>query len=805
MKCFIRIKLLLTFLLILLSNIINAQNVSLKILLKTSGKDSLTNASIQLYSLPDSLLLQSQISNPNSNTFLVKSFTKYLAEVSAIGFEKTYKTITAAGKPFFITIELKSKSNLLDSVTVVSKKPLIKQEDDKTIIDAEVLSNSSTNAYEVLEKTPGAVVDQDGNVYLNSSTPATIYINGREMKMSTDDIATLLKSLPAGSVSKIEILRTPSAKYDAANSGGIINVVLKKGIKIGTTGSINFRYDQGVYSTLSAGFSLNNSIGKTNTYLSYQYTHRNYFDDIESDRLINIDTLLTQKSSTKYSPITNYVGGGIDYAFNKKFNIAYDLRLTANDNSSNALSANDFSIANTQNEFYKSQTPISNNGNALFVANSLSSKYKIDSVGSEWANEIDYTYSKNNNAQLYTNTYQLPVAPDVAGNGNTRTIANVVDIKSDLSLKLKHQFILESGIKISTATNNNNALYYTQTGNSAEQLDTYQTNKFSYKENINAAYLQLTKTYHGFIFKAGLRFENTNITGHQFVPTDTTFSINRNDLFPYFYAKRYLFKIFGYPLTGNAIFRRSITRPGYDALNPSPKFVDPFTYNVGNPKLQPQFTTNYEINSTYNDFPVFAFGVNDTKDIFSQVTYQNDTTNIAYRTYDNLGRFKEIYGRLFGGLPAGGKYFMYAGVQYNHIQYIGEYQGAPLNYQRGSWTFFTGHELKVAPTLRFNLNAWMYANGFRAFNELKTLGQLNMSITKTVLNKKLSIILSGNDILRTNKSVFHLQQGTVLVNGTRIQDSRRIGMTLRYNFGITHKEEKKDLFNQQPVNTDANQ
>ena len=725
--------------------------------------------------------------------------------MSAIGFEKKEKTISATNKPVSITLEINPKSNSLDSVTVVAKKPLIKQEDDKTIVDAEALANSSTNAYEVLEKTPGAVADQDGNVYLNSSTPASIYINGREMKMSTDDIATLLKSLPAVSVSKIEILRTPSAKYDAANSGGIINVVLKKGIKIGTTGSVNVRYDQGVYGTISAGLSLNKSIGKINSHFSYQYTHRNYYEDIGSDRLINGDTLLKQKSSTKYSPVTNYIGGGVDYAFNKKLNIAYDLRLTANNNSSNAFSTNDFSNTNTQNEFFKSQTPIRNNGDGLFASNTLSSKYKLDSLGSEWENEINYTYSENNNEQLYTNNYLLPDSPYAAGNGNIHATANVLAIKSDLSLKLKHQFILEAGIKISVATNNNNTLYYIRTGNAPQQIDAYQTNRFSYKENINSAYLQLTKTYLSFIFKAGLRFESTDISGHQFVPTDTTFSINRNDLFPYFYIKRPLFKILGYPLTGNAIFRRSIIRPGYDALNPSPQFVDPFTYNVGSPKLQPQFTTNFEINATYDDFPVFALGTNDTKNVFSPVTYQNDTTKIAYRTYDNLGRKKEIYARLFGGLPAGGKYFMYAGVQYNHLQYIGEYQGLPLDYGRSSWTFFTGHELKPTPTLRFNLNAWMYVNGFRAFNELKTLGQLNMSITKMVLDKKLSIILSGNDILKTNKSEFHLQQGGVLVNGTRVQDSRRVGLTLRYNFGIAHKDEKKEFFNQQPVNTEANQ
>ena len=104
----------------------------------------------------------------------------------------------------------------------------MRQEDDKTIVDPENLAASSTSGYEVLEKTPGLFVDQDGNIYLNSTTPATIYINGREQKMSTADIASLLKSLPPNSIASIEILRTPSAKYDASGGGGIVNIVLKK-------------------------------------------------------------------------------------------------------------------------------------------------------------------------------------------------------------------------------------------------------------------------------------------------------------------------------------------------------------------------------------------------------------------------------------------------------------------------------------------------------------------------------------------------------------------------------------------------
>ncbi|MBS1565386.1 MAG: TonB-dependent receptor family protein, partial [Bacteroidetes bacterium] len=353
-----------------------------------------------------------------------------------------------------------------------------------------------------------------------------------------------------------------------------------------------------------------------------------------------------------------------------------------------------------------------------------------------------------------------------------------------------------TGFSLGYANNRNQALYYTQTGAGPRVEDSYQTNSFRYREAIWAGYVQLSKTFSGVTLKAGLRYENTDIAGHQFVPADTSFAIRRADLFPYFYLRRSLFTIFGYPIVGNAVFRRSITRPGYDALSPYPHFVDPYTYEVGNTRLQPQFTTNYELNATFNDFPVFALGINDTKDMFNRVTYQDAVTKIAYRSYDNLGKNKEIYGRLFGGLPQGHKYFMYMGVQFNHIQYDGFYQGQPLHYNRGSWTWFTGHEFKATPTLTFNANAWMYVNGFRSFYELKKMGQVNCSVTKTVLKRKLSIILFGNDIFKTNKSIFHLEQASVLADGTRIQDSRRFGLTLRYNYGIAHKEEKKPSFTQ---------
>ncbi len=356
------------------------QKTTVQVFLKTAKNDSAGNITLRLYSLPDTVLISTQVSGNKGKIFNVPRFTKYILRTSSVEFESTEKLIAVADKPVTIAITLTKKSTTLKDVVVVSRKPVIKQEDDKTIVDAEVLANSSTNAYEVLEKTPGAVVDQDGNVYLNSSTPAMIQVNGREVKLSAADLSSLLKSLPAGSISKIEILRNPSAKYDAASTGGILNIVLKKGIKLGSSGSMNIGSFQGVYNTRFAGFNLNKSDDKVSTYLSYQYTERDNYEEIISSRIIPTDnTSLSQVSYSTYPTINHYAGAGMDVTLTKKFSIAYDLRLTGNIN--NAKTDNNISIISNNNQSVvgSNESIISNTGKSYYIGNDFSKKFKIDS------------------------------------------------------------------------------------------------------------------------------------------------------------------------------------------------------------------------------------------------------------------------------------------------------------------------------------------------------------------------------------------------------------------------------------------
>ena len=282
--------------------------------------------------------------------------------------------------------------------------------------------------------------------------------------------------------------------------------------------------------------------------------------------------------------------------------------------------------------------------------------------------------------------------------------------------------------------------------------------------------------------------------GKQTIPQDTSFTLRRTDAFPYIYLSRTLIKILSYELRGYLVYRRTISRPSYNYLNPAIRILDPFLYETGNPSLRPQFTQNYEANISVDERPLFAVGVNETKDIFSQVLYQADSTkSIAYRTYDNIGRNRETYFRGIAAIPPGGKYFFVVGTQYNLNRFEGQYEGKPLLFKRGSWTVFSYQTLKITKTTQLSLQGFVRFKGQLQFYELSTFGALNANISQQLLKRKLTLTISANDILYTNKNNFLLTQGSVTASGNRFGDTRRFGMNLRYNFGIRKKENTNNL------------
>ena len=757
-------------------------------------REPLPFATVTILSVPDTIQKQEKITDSNGVVlFRLYQTRPYRIRVTSVNYQPLEKNITIKGDNPTLTLVVNKAEQSLSSVVVTASKPLMRQDDDKTIVDPENLALASTNAYEILEKIPGMFVDQDGNIFLTSTTPAKIYINGREQRMSTADIATLLKSLPPNAIASVEIMRTPSAKYDASSSGGIVNIILRKGIKIGLTGSINAGMNQGFYGNQFAGINLNNSTGKSTSYLNLQLSKRTTFEELNTDRYFAADSMLRQDAFTKYPAKSIYLGYGLGYDLNNKWEFNYDGRFSYNKNKNTSSNLSDIIQLSTANVTSSNQADVHTNTYNLNISQSVTFKKKIDTIGSNWTTDLSANFTPGEADQYFITYFYKPPRVNAEGIGNLKNNMNFYAAQTNILKKLPHQVTFETGLKSTYLTFHNTTDYFIQR-DTGRIKDPIRTGDYAYRENINSGYVQASKNFSGFLVKLGTRVENTNMNGDQDAPADTSFSVHRTDFFPYVYLSHSIMKIAGYELRGYLVYRRTITRPSYDFLNPAVRFVDPYLYEIGNPSLKPQFNKNYEFNISVDETPLLAVGVNDTKDIFTQVIYQADSANsIAYRTWDNLGKNKEFYIRGLGAIPPGKRYFFVLGGQYNHNFYEGQYEKEPLSYKRGSWTFFTYHTFKMTKLTMLTLNGFVRLKGQLQFYELSPFGSLNFSVSQQFLKKKLTLSMSIVDMFYTNQNTFTINQGSVNANGHRKGDTRRFGLNVRYNFGFRKKEENNML------------
>ena len=193
--------------LLFFATVSQAQEIPVTIKIITQKKEPVAFAIVSLINRADSTQIEKKVADSSGTAkFDLAKNSQYTFKITSLNYLTIEKGISTTGNQTFFSFIAEPMGKTLETAVVVSKKPLMKQEDDKLIVDPENLIEASTNGYEVIEKTPGLFVDQDGNIYISSLSPATVQINGQDMKMSAADVASLLKSLPPNAISKIEIL-----------------------------------------------------------------------------------------------------------------------------------------------------------------------------------------------------------------------------------------------------------------------------------------------------------------------------------------------------------------------------------------------------------------------------------------------------------------------------------------------------------------------------------------------------------------------------------------------------------------------
>ena len=267
---------------------------------KDADENPVGYASVVLYTAADSIIVKMELTDDNGNfEFINIPDSKYWIEVSYVGLPN-YKTesFDLKGNVDLPPIQMQPPTNELEEVTVTAQRPLLEVKPDKMVFNVENSVNAvGSDAFELLRKAPGVVVDNNDNINLLGKSGVLIYIDGKQSPLQGDQLVAYLKSMQATEIDNIEIITNPSAKYDAEGSAGIINIRLKKDKGLGANANINLGFSQGEYAQYNGSITSNYKAKKYNVYGNYGYNNGesgNYMDLYRQQNNLILDQKITE-------------------------------------------------------------------------------------------------------------------------------------------------------------------------------------------------------------------------------------------------------------------------------------------------------------------------------------------------------------------------------------------------------------------------------------------------------------------------------------------------------------------------------
>jgi iron complex outermembrane receptor protein len=752
---------------------------------------TIESATITLLRAKDSSVAKMSVAD-KTGKYEFESITegRYLVSISAVGhqtgFSEVFDISSSNLTVTLKTIELIPQAKSIAGVTVSSKKPLIEQKAGKTLINVDASpTNSGLTALELLEKSPGVSVDNDGNISLKGKNGVMILIDGKPTNMSGADLAALLKNMQSNALEQIEIMTNPPAKYDAAGNAGIINIKTKKGIIKGMNGTANAGYTQGIYGRVNGGVNFNYRNNKLNVFGGYNAGTYEGFNNLIINRNIYMPDKVTlsrsidQLSRPHYKGVYHDVKAGMDYYFSKKDVAGFVVNGNFNHTDEDPTSFSNIRFSNGSLDYRLVSDGLNARKSSNISAN-FNYKHTFDSTGREITGDLDYAHY-NNISQTRLNTKSYDETGDKIGNdviltGDIPSNINIYSGKIDYVHPFKKELKLEAGVKSSLVSTDNKVDYLRNSGG-AWEFDK-RSNHFVYDENINAAYVILSKTVKKWELSAGLRLENTIAKGHQ-LSNDSSFKRNYTNLFPnigigYNANEKNQF---------NFSYSRRITRPDYDDLNPFTFFLDSLTYGQGNPYLQPQFTNNFELSHTFHRFLTTTINYTVTNDIITELLKQNTEKNETYQTKENFSSMKQFGVAVMANFPIQ-KWWnanVYLNVFNNH--YSGLYQTEPIDVQFTSLMANMTNTFTLGKGWGAEVSGWYRSKGAEGLLVANDMGAVNTAVTKQLFKKKGTLKLGVRDVFLTQQFSGYARYSDVDVNISSIRDSRQINLGFTYRFG----------------------
>lgn len=719
---------------------------------------------------------------------------RYRLEISFIGYRTVSLSVgTETDGPAIDLgeIRLEPDAEILASASVTARRPVIEQKIDKLVMNvADAVSTEGSNGADLLRKAPGVTIDFDGNVKLNGSA-VEVWIDNRPAHLSGKDLEVLLQGTDATTIDRIEIMAHPSAKYDAAGSGGILNIVTKKNFLAGFNGSasVNYggmqfnRYNQ----TGGGSLNLNYRGRKTNTFLTFSggYDATNILFSSLSRYGSRFENTQYAESEMISENTRQSFRAGNDWYLNDRNILGVIVNGSWNDGSTDAPEGN-FTEYRTDGELTaRTESEIRNPSRHRNLSANLNYTHTFDPAKMhELTVNADYSWFDIRNGSFQEDLAVDPVTgvrlpvPPVSYRQDAAQRMDIWSAKADYQRLFWQTGMLEAGAKWARTLTDNNTLREDLTDGSWLPNPDW-SNRFGYDEQIAALYASAAKSFGPkWSLKIGLRGEYTYAAGDWRSAGEKTVK-SYFDLFPTVFAS-YL---------PNGKWRLSLTytsrinRPHYSQLNPYRMNFGTNSVIEGNPDLNPQYADQGMFTVGYGQHLNLMLMYQHNRNLIMQRPYVDPVSGNQLLRWENFGT-QQLAGASFSvselpvckWLSVNANYF----IAYNaNRSSDASYRSASLmqNFY-GNLTFLLPQDWKI------EFGGFGMGNMDIGYLRMKPMYQFFAGVKKNFWENRATLALNVNDLFRTMRMDLESSTGDVITYSMQhIANMQKVSISFSYRFG----------------------
>lgn len=685
----------------------------------------------------------------------------------------------------------------LKETTISAKRSILEVKPDRLVFNVEGTINSiGSDALSLLRKAPSVTVDNNDNISLLGRSGVLVYLDGKRVPMSGQDLSNYLQNLPAEQIDRIDIITNPGAKYEAQGNAGIIDIRLKKDSNLGTNGTVNASYIQGKYPKYSASGTGN-----------YRNKNLNLFGTLGAGQWIGFNIMKFQSYQNglyleEYNESRpdrkNYnYRLGTDYFLTKNQTIGILLNGFYNDGKNWGTNEITIGSANTPelvDSILIAKTVSKNPRNNQ----SFNLNYRFDDKKNKSLNiDLDYGFYNNTSKRDQVNTYYNGEDRDKLSElFNYFNTPSEIDI---LTLKLDYEHAafkgkLGYGAKLSRVVTDNT--YHVYDGKKENgTINPFRSNRFNYDENVYAAYVSYNRMLSKkWTMNMGLRAEQTDATGDliALLPElqEPPVILNYLSWFP---SAGLNFNLSPQNSLGLNYSRR-INRPDYNVLNPFNNQLSQLSFEKGNPYLSPEIVNNLELNYTLAYRFNFKLGYSLTTDQITRLIGPDDVDpRASFINWDNLATQKIWSFNASLPFQITKSWEAYFNLSGSHLDNQADYgNGAVVDLQAYTYSIFQQHSFSLPYGLKAEVSGYYSGPGiWGGVFVYESSWNLDAGIQKKFIQDKLNLKLSFSDIFYESGwegvSVFDGLESY----GNGRWDSRRINVNMSYRFGNDKVKSRK--------------